>query len=92
MKNSNHLTKLALSVIVPFLATWLISDREFSADVLLGAYTISGLFFLTATSYLPHRVFAGTKEVRKPTRRWIHLSLKRTAHARTAPHDEKIPA
>lgn len=92
MKNSNHLAKLALSLAAPAICAWLIAGREFSADLLLGAYTLAGLFFLTAADYMPRRVFASTAPASKPAHRWIRASRARTGSARRAHRGEKLAA
>ena len=94
MKNSNRLITLTLSLAAPALSAWFLAGREFSADLLFGAYTLAGLFFLTAADYAPRRILTGSKPSAKSHHRWIRTSLSRSRHASatSAQQAEKILA
>lgn len=92
MKKSNRLITLALSLAAPSICAWLLAGREFSADLLFGAYTLAGLFFLTTADYAPRRKLASSKPSTKSSHRWIRASFNRRASASTAQPAEKILA
>ncbi|MFT3869433.1 MAG: hypothetical protein QM715_13345 [Nibricoccus sp.] len=93
MKNSNRLIiMLALSLSAPTICAWLLAGREFSADLLFGAYTLAGLFFLTAADYAPRYARFGLKLSARPSRHWIRVSLIRHAHTHGGHRAEKMIA
>jgi len=92
MKNSQRLIILVLSLATPAICACLLANREFSADLLLGAYTIAGLFFLTAADYLPRHSIAAIPATRKRNSNWIRYSLARTPRKNRAHREEKILA
>lgn len=85
MKNSNHLTKLAISFASPALCAWLLAGCTFSPDTLLGAYTLAGLFYLTAADYLPAHSYAMPAGESRRSKGWIRSSFSRST-GRNHPH------
>jgi len=75
MKTTTAIFTASLSLAAPSFAAWLFAGQTFSADILLGSYSIAGLLFIAATDYSPRRFLKLPRSETKATASWTRLSL-----------------
>lgn len=81
MNKTTSLIALSASHATPAIATCLLAGGVISTEVLLSAYTLAGLFYVTATDYSPRTVCNSTANARKPNTSWIRCSFSRSSRS-----------